>query len=342
MNLNLIYKARLAVACSLDSPAILPANIRPGFLNLNLTENCQSKCVTCDYWKTKWENHITTDRAIELLQEAKKLGIQSLRLTGGEPLLRKDLFEILGSLQQGDFKRIILATNGLLITKYHNQINSSVISEVTVSLDGIGKNYDEIRGVKGGYNKITRALPLLKKRISIMSTFTNKLVTDLEQMISFCQRNNYVYGINIPDTALYFFDSPEVKKNVEALFPSDDEIDKGMAILREKGIMQDYLIANACKFMRERKFEFNHCILGYIEIIIDSKGDVRTGCNVFKPVGNILEHQLRDVLDHHDYRNSTRKMFNLDCGLCSCSYGTSAMYNKPWYIANYILNSRKK
>jgi len=339
---SLYYKARLAMACSFNLPSILPNKIRPSFLDLNLTENCQSKCVTCDYWKTKWEDRITTNRAVELLQEAKALGIQNLRFTGGEPLLRKDLFEILGSLQKGDFKRIILATNGLLIPKYHHDINNSVITDVTVSLDGVGANYDEIRGVKGGYNKITKALPLLKKQIRIMSTFTNRLVGDLEEIIALCEKNSYVYGVNIPDTALYFFDSPKVKQQVASLAPSDDDIEKGMAILREKGIMQDYLISNARKFMRERKFEFNHCILGYIETIIDSKGDVRSGCNVFKPVGNILDQPLGEVLKHRDYLDSVGKMFNLDCGLCSCGFGTSAMYSKPWYIANFLLSSRKK
>src|SRR3954452_23835246 len=77
------------------STKLLPPQIRPLSAHVKLTENCQAKCISCDYWKTRWQDVISTDRAIELLNEIDAAGIASLRLTGGEPLLRKDLFEIL-------------------------------------------------------------------------------------------------------------------------------------------------------------------------------------------------------------------------------------------------------
>lgn len=52
-------------------------------------------------------------------------GIHSLRFTGGEPLLRRDFFEILQQADTRAFKRITVQTNGLLLKKLHKEINES-------------------------------------------------------------------------------------------------------------------------------------------------------------------------------------------------------------------------
>ena len=77
------------------SEKLLPTRIRPLSAHLKLTENCQAKCISCDYWKTRWNDAIDTQRAVDLLNEIGELGIGAVRFTGGEPLLRKDFFEIL-------------------------------------------------------------------------------------------------------------------------------------------------------------------------------------------------------------------------------------------------------
>ena len=314
----------------------LPHLPRPILLNLNLTENCQSKCKTCDYWKTKWEDYISSGRAGELLQEGKNLGIQYVRFAGGEPLLRRDFFDILARLRNQDYKKVTLATNGLLLSKYHKQINSSVITNVTVSLDGVGEVNDEIRGVKGHYDRVIKTLSYLKKKIKIVSTFTNKLIPNLEQIIAFCQENNYDYDINLPDTSMYFVSSKEVRKEIESLWPTKPEVYKGLEILKNKGILPNLFFSNASKFLNEHQFIFNHCILGFFEINIDSRGDVRTGCNVYEPVGNILDTSLEHIVNSNEYIKDARKMFNLECPLCTCGFRISALYNQPWFGINYI------
>ena len=124
------------------SPKLLPSRIRPLSAHIKLTENCQAKCISCDYWKTRWADVITTERAIELLNEIYDCGIPGLRLTGGEPLLRKDLFEILDKANASRFKRIILQTNGLALKKLHREVNASAITDVAVSIDGLKESND--------------------------------------------------------------------------------------------------------------------------------------------------------------------------------------------------------
>src|SRR5580692_10773913 len=77
------------------SQKFLPSKIRPLSAHIKLTENCQAKCISCDYWKSRWQDHIDTDKAIDLVNQIQAVGIGALRLTGGEPLLRRDLFQVL-------------------------------------------------------------------------------------------------------------------------------------------------------------------------------------------------------------------------------------------------------
>src|SRR6202167_6553827 len=109
MSFSGLYLTRVWLGSNF-SAKLLPPKIRPLAAHIKLTENCQAKCISCDYWKTRWADVITTERAVELLNEIYDCGIRGLRLTGGEPLLRKDLFDILDKANASRFKRIILQT----------------------------------------------------------------------------------------------------------------------------------------------------------------------------------------------------------------------------------------
>src|SRR5271165_5434488 len=130
------------------STGLLPSNIRPLSAHIKLTENCQAKCISCDYWKSRWQDGIDTARAIELVNEIAAAGIRTLRLTGGEPLLRRDLFRVLGMADTANFSTIILQTNGLLIKKLHQEISASPITNIAVSIDGLKQTNDVIRGIR--------------------------------------------------------------------------------------------------------------------------------------------------------------------------------------------------
>ena len=94
MSLSAFYLPRVWLGGQLSTD-LLPSTIRPLAAHVKLTENCQAKCISCDYWKSRWHDGISTDRAVELVNEIGAAGIRSLRFSGGEPLLRKDFFEVM-------------------------------------------------------------------------------------------------------------------------------------------------------------------------------------------------------------------------------------------------------
>src|ERR1700720_41813 len=118
MSASISYLPRVWLGSQISN-RLLPSKIRPLSAHIKLTENCQARCISCDYWKTRWQDHISTGRAIQLLNECSTAGIRTLRLTGGEPLLRKDMFQVLKTAQDSSFKEIIIQTTGLLLKKLH-------------------------------------------------------------------------------------------------------------------------------------------------------------------------------------------------------------------------------
>ena len=112
---------------------------------LYLTERCNSRCVTCDYWR-----HGRDDMRLEsvrtLLPALRELGTQVVLLSGGEPLMNPDWAAIAGLLREAGIK-VWLLTSGLSLAK-HAVRAAELLDAVTVSLDGTDRaTYQAIRGL---------------------------------------------------------------------------------------------------------------------------------------------------------------------------------------------------
>jgi radical SAM protein with 4Fe4S-binding SPASM domain len=120
----------------------------------NTTRQCNLHCVHC-YSKSEnkhYSNELTTDQAKNFVKDIADFGVPVLLFSGGEPLLRKDIFEI-AQLASDSGIRPVLSTNGTLITETTAQkLKKAGFSYVGVSLDGIGKTNDKFRGAEGAFD----------------------------------------------------------------------------------------------------------------------------------------------------------------------------------------------
>lgn len=113
-------------------------------LRLSLTDRCNFRCNYCMPEDPEWMPRHRLLSKNELLRLARlfvtELGIDELRLTGGEPLLRKDIAEItsgLNALRGQGLKRIALTTNGVLLAHQARALAAAGMDDVNVSLDAI-------------------------------------------------------------------------------------------------------------------------------------------------------------------------------------------------------------
>jgi heme b synthase len=149
------------------------------------TRNCNLNCVHCRAAATcgPYSGELNTKAALSLLDQIAEVAKPIIILTGGEPLLREDIFEI---AKYGSAKgmRMVMAPNGTLITKdMAAQIAGSGIQRISVSLDGsTAQSHDAFRGVQGAYEAALKGIENAKAagvEFQINTTITK---TNLDQI----------------------------------------------------------------------------------------------------------------------------------------------------------------
>lgn len=114
-------------------------------LRVSLTDRCSLRCTYCmpsdfDQWLPS-QDLLTTDELITIIHVATQNGITEVRLTGGEPLLRPDIVEIVARIKSLPFApELSLTTNGLSLGKYAAPLKAAGLTRVNVSLDTLKKD----------------------------------------------------------------------------------------------------------------------------------------------------------------------------------------------------------
>jgi MoaA/NifB/PqqE/SkfB family radical SAM enzyme len=133
---------------------------RPIYLNIEVTLKCNARCQMCRYWKTEKENALSDFS--DIINRLKPLYVT---LSGGEPLLRKDLISIISSIKNNcDVLFVSLTTNGALLdVKKALALKEAGLDGIGFSLDFLGEEHDKQRGIKGLYKHLAEIIPEIAK-----------------------------------------------------------------------------------------------------------------------------------------------------------------------------------
>lgn len=129
------------------------------------TMSCNLSCVHCYVPSSpniKIKNELSTEEIFKIIDFAHKKNVREIRLTGGEPLIRKDIIDIINyATSKGLF--VSIETNGLLISEeFLQSLKDPLKVSFGVSLDGPKEIHEKIRG-KGTFDKTVNSIVLLKK-----------------------------------------------------------------------------------------------------------------------------------------------------------------------------------
>jgi 12,18-didecarboxysiroheme deacetylase len=132
----------------------------------NMTKRCNLKCVHCYAFaegEGERKGELSTEEGKTFLKDLAAFGAPVILFSGGEPLLREDLPELIDyAVKLG--MRAVISTNGTLITEEKARIFSKFsLSYIGVSIDGIGEVNDAFRGVKGAYDKAIQGIRNAKR-----------------------------------------------------------------------------------------------------------------------------------------------------------------------------------
>jgi putative heme d1 biosynthesis radical SAM protein NirJ1 len=121
----------------------------------NCTKTCNLKCMHCyaNSDSKKYEGELSTNEAKALINDFHEFRVPVILFSGGEPLLREDLFELIEHARNHKIRSTI-STNGTIIDNdVARRIKQSGVGYVGISLDGIGSKHDEFRRTKGCFDK---------------------------------------------------------------------------------------------------------------------------------------------------------------------------------------------
>ncbi len=144
-------------------------------LALSVHSACNCRCVMCDIWKANAEKReISLEDLERHVADIRRLHVQRVMLTGGEPLLHSNLWALCDRLREEGI-RITLVTTGLRVAPHAADI-SRTIDEVVVSIDGPPDVHDAIRRVKDGFRQIARGLQALQAKSIVPRTIARCVV----------------------------------------------------------------------------------------------------------------------------------------------------------------------
>lgn len=167
-------------------------------LRITLTNRCNVNCLYCHHdGMVKSKDEMNADELYTICKIAKKIGVKKIRLSGGEPLLKKDIVEIVGKISSLDFKDISMTTNGVLLEKYAEDLKNAGLDRVNVSLDTLNRETfefitkkDYLEDAKKGILKAVEVgLYPVKINMVIMKDINQNEIKD---MFKFCKENNIV------------------------------------------------------------------------------------------------------------------------------------------------------
>ena len=174
-------------------------------LDIALGYDCQCSCVHCYAAKLKnnTRNRLGVKDFIRAVNEAIDLGAIHFNISGGEPLLYEECFELLGYIKKEKRAIVSLATNGILLTmELAARLKNSGLDVVEISLDSSAEEtHDRQRSFAGAYSKVMDAISNARKAglivfISTVATNENLLSGEMARLALIAKKSNAILHLN--------------------------------------------------------------------------------------------------------------------------------------------------
>lgn len=279
----------------------------PMILTIGVNDWCNSKCKTCNIWKNNPRKKIKEELKLE---EYKKIFSNYgksywITITGGEPFLKKNLVQIIQIIYKKTKPEFItIATNGILtkrIVSWTKEILNSCKNLkliVNISLDGIGKQHDEIRGARNSFNLVVKTFRKLKSIKNPRLTVGINTVISKFNIKNFPEIYDYIMQNLKPDSFV-----AEVAENRAKLYnmklkitPRTNEYQKALIFLIKQQKKQNK--NNVLKIIEKLRMEFYKYLIsnglmkvfeGIASAYVMSNGDVWLSYSKPFIAGNLRE-----------------------------------------------------
>jgi len=337
--------------------------VRWGYVIFFVTNRCNSRCKHCFYWQEL--NSGNELNIVEIKKISSQLGkIQVLLLSGGEPFLREDLFEVISLfIKNNGVKVVSIPTNGLLtakiieITQKLSQAFPKITFSVNPSIDALYEKNDELRGVSGSFAssiKTIKELEKIKKQrknvdIVVNTTVSNFNYRDIDKIIDFFKQFNITYH-----NFELLRGNPKEKS---ALLPPLNEIKnihlkainaRNYYIKKNSGWLEKIIVLGVVKYTQSLKEKFIKtgvpqikCSAGKNIVVLEPNGDVRL-CELHPKIGNLRErnYNIEELLKNEKAGRMFKAVEKCGCThVCfinmSIANDKKSLFKIPYYFLRW-------
>ncbi|MFK5949886.1 MAG: heme d1 biosynthesis radical SAM protein NirJ [Methylococcales bacterium] len=178
-----------------DTPPNKPRKMAGPVVIWNLIRRCNLQCKHCyaTSLDIDFSGELSTEEIKTTMDDLKVANVSVLILSGGEPLMRPDIYELSAYAKSLDFF-LALSTNGTLITEDNiEQIKAANYQYVGISIDGLEAYHDDFRRQKGSYKASLNAVKLCKQagiKVGLRLCLTRDNKDDLAAMLDLMDENN--------------------------------------------------------------------------------------------------------------------------------------------------------
>jgi MoaA/NifB/PqqE/SkfB family radical SAM enzyme len=318
------------------------------------TGRCNSRCVSCDWWKQTGADDLTLDEIARLAESLPGLGTRMVVFSGGEPLLRPEVFDAAGLFRERGLG-LHLLTSGVLLERFADRV-AQQFSHVIVSLDATSAPlYERIRGVDAlatvgrGVARLRQLAPEIA--IAGRATLHRANFRELPRLIEYAKSLGLQRMSFLPAdvSSLGFGRDSGPDRNLAplaALTLEPGEIREFEAIIERtirfyaSDFESGFVAESPDKLRRlpryyaalrgDEPFPAVSCHAPWISVVVEANGSVRP-CFFHRSIGNVRETPLETIVARN--LRAFRESFDVGadpvCVRCVCSLKTS-WRSAPW------------
>lgn len=327
----------------------------------DVTYACNLRCKHCYATAGKaLEDELTTEEALDVIDQLNKLGVTIIAFSGGEPLVRRDIFDLtMYAADKGIY--VAIATNGTLITEeMARKMRESGVSYAQISLDGLKETHDRFRGINGCFDRTVEGIKNAVKAglfVNVSMTVTRYNYHDVPAVVELCEKlgvdwfmhYNFIptgRGREILEAEITPEQREELlrwlyEKNYNSnisLLSTAPQFARVALQCHGSIVPTHFYNVNAGERLRQLAEFIGGCGAGRFYFAIKANGDVQP-C-VFFPlkVGNVRENDLEDLWLHSPVFEDLRDKDILEgCGSCGFRYVCGGCRARAYnYFGDYL------
>jgi len=294
-------------------------------ISWNTTKACNLKCEHCYRDAGAKDPHeLNTIEGKSLLEEIAKAGFKIVILSGGEPLLRKDIFQLITHAKSLRL-RPVLGTNGILIApEVARKLKQAGLSRAGISLDSVHPEvHDEFRREKGAWKKTIEAMRICKEEgldFQVHTTVTKRNYQEITEI------TDLVYDLGAVAHHVFFLIPTGRGKEINSVFISAQDIQEVLEKILNKQKRMSMELKPVCapqfiplsrKMGMDLRFQ-RGCLAGISYCCILPNGDVHPCPYLPIKVGNAREEKFSFIWKNSDIFLKLRSLrYSGACALCA-------------------------